>query len=48
MNGDKAKKTKEKLAVMRLRSGHLTLFWRGRQRNVPKCKTHVQSNVLAH
>ena len=55
VNSVKAKKTKEKFAVMRSRSlenlkfGHFTLlFGRGRQRNVPKCKTHVQSIVLAH
>ena len=44
------KKENEKFTVVRSRSpqnlkcGHFTLlFCRGRQRNVPKCKTHVQS-----
>ena len=53
VNGVKAKKTKEKLAVMRSRSrenlklDHFTLlFCREQQRNVPKCKTHVQSDCF--
>ena len=30
-----------------LKFGHFTLlFCRGRQRNVPKCKTHVQSDCF--
>ena len=47
------KKENEKFAVVRRRSpqnlkcGHFTLlFCRGRQRNVPKCKTHVQSDCF--
>ena len=33
----------------RLEFGHFTLlFCRGQQRNVPKCKTHVQSDCFAH
>ena len=44
MNGIKVRKKKNKFAVMRSRSlenmkfGHLLLFCRGRERNVPKCK----------
>ena len=42
----------EKFTVVRSRSpqnlkcGHFTLFCRGRQRNVPKCKTQVQSDCF--
>ena len=53
MNGIKVRKKKNKFAVMRSRSlenmkfGHFALlFCRGRQRNVPKCKTHVQSDCF--
>ena len=54
MSGFKEKKKKEKLVVMRSRSrkkpetvDYFTLlFCRGRQRNVPKCKTHVQSDCF--
>ena len=54
-NGVKVKKKKGKFAGMRSRSGenrkfsHFTLlFCRWQQRNVPKCKMHVQSIVLVH
>ena len=47
------KKENEKFTVVRSRSaqnlkcGHFTLlFCRGRRKNVPKCKTHVQSDCL--
>ena len=47
------KKENEKFTVVRSRSpqnlkcGHFTLlFCRGRQRNVPKCKTHLQSDCF--
>ena len=49
-SGVQVKKENEKFTVGRSRSpqnlkcGHFTLlFCRGRQRNVPKCKTHVQT-----
>ena len=53
-SGVQVKKENEKFTVVRLRSprnlkcGHFTLlfFHRGRQRNVPKCKTHVQSDCF--
>ena len=54
-SGVQVKKENEKFTVARSRSpqnlkwGHFTLlFCRGRQRNVAKCKTHVQSDVFAH
>ena len=47
------KKENEKFTVVRslspqnLKCGHfMLLFCRGRQRNVPKCKMHVQSNCF--
>ena len=53
IDGVKARKKKENFAVMRSRSrgnikfGHFTLlFCRGRQRNVPKWKMHVQSDCF--
>ena len=53
-SGVQVKKENEKFTVVRSRSpqnlkcGHFTLlFCRGRQRNVPKCKTHVQSDCFA-
>ena len=52
MNNVKVREYKEKCAVMRSCSrenkkfGHFTLFCWGRQRNVPKCKMHVQSNCF--
>ena len=52
-SGVQVKKENEKFTVVRSRSpqnlkcGHFTLlFCRGRQRNVPKCKTHVQSDCF--
>ena len=52
-SGVQVKKENEKFTVMRSRSpqnlkcGHFTLlFCRGRQRNVLKCKTHVQSDCF--
>ena len=52
-SGVQVEKENEKFAVVRSRSpqnlkcGHFTLlFCRGRQRNVPKCKTHVQSDYI--
>ena len=52
-SGVQVKKENEKFTVLRSRSpqnlqcGHFTLlFCRGRQRNVPKCKTHAQSNCF--
>ena len=52
-SGVQVKEENEKFTVLRSRSpqnlqcGHFTLlFCRGRQRNVPKCKTHVQSDCL--
>ena len=52
-SGVQVKKENEKLTVVRSRSpqnlkvGHFKLlFCRGRQRNVPKCKTHVQSDCF--
>ena len=49
----KLRKLNEKFTVVRSGSpqnrkcGHFTLlFCRGRQRNVPKCKTHVQSDCF--
>ena len=52
-SGVQVKKENEKFTVVRSRSsqnlkcGHSTLlFCRGRQRNVPKCKTHVQSDIF--
>ena len=52
-SGVQVKKENEKFTVVRSRSpqnlkcGHFTLlFRRGRQRNVPKCKTHVQSDCF--
>ena len=52
-NDVKVRKKKDGFAVIRSRSrenlkfGHFTfLFCRGRQRNVPKCKTHVQSDCF--
>ena len=49
----KVKKENENFTVVRLRSpqnlkcGHFTLlFCRGQPRNVPKCKTHVQSDCF--
>ena len=52
-SGVQVKKENEKFTVVRSRSpqnlkcGHFTLlFCRRRQRNVPKCKTHVQSNFF--
>ena len=51
-NGFQVKKENEKFTVVRSRSpqhlkcGHLMLFCRGWQRNVPKCKTYVQSDCF--
>ena len=52
-SGVQVKKENEKFTVVRssspqnLKNGHFTLlFCRGRQRNVPKCKTHVQSDCF--
>ena len=52
-SGVQVKKENEKFTAVRLRSpqnlkrGHFTLlFCRGRHRNVPKCKTHVQINCF--
>ena len=52
-SGVLVKKDNEKFTVVRSRSpqnlkcGHFTFFFcRGRQRNVPKCKTHVQSDCF--
>ena len=52
-SGVQVKKENEKFIVVCSRSptnlefGHFTLlFCRGRQRNVPKCKTHVQSDCF--
>ena len=52
-SGVQVKKENEKFTVVRSRSsqnpkyGHFTLlFCRGRQRNVPKCKTYVQSDCF--
>ena len=52
-SGAEVKKENEKFTVVHSRSpqnlkcGHFTLlFRRGRQRNVPKCKTHVQSDCF--
>ena len=52
-SGVQVKKENEKFTVVCSRSpqnlefGHFTLlFCRGRQRNVPKCKTHVQSDCF--
>ena len=52
-SGVQVKKENENFSVVRSRSpqnlkcGHFTLlFCRGRQRNVPKCKTHVQSDCF--
>ena len=52
-SGVQVKKENEKFTVVRSRSpqnlkcGHFTLlFCRGRQRNVPKCKTHAQSDCF--
>ena len=52
-SGAEVKKENEKFTVVRSRSpqnlkfGNFTLlFCRGRQRNVPKCKTHVQSDCF--
>ena len=52
-SGVQVKKEDEKFTVVCSRSpknlefGHLTLlFCRGRQRNVPKCRTHVQSDCF--
>ena len=46
-SGIQVKKENEKFTVVRSRSPHFTLlFCRGRQRNVPKCKTHVQSDCF--
>ena len=53
-SGAQVKKENEKFTVVLSRSpqnlkcGHFTLlFCRGRQRNVPKCKTHVQSDCFS-
>ena len=52
-SGVQVKKENEKFSVVRSRSpqnlkcGHFTLlFCRGRQRNVPKFKTHLQSDCF--
>ena len=52
-SGVQVKKENEKFIVVRsrapqsLKCGHFTLlFCRGRQRNVPKCKMHVQSDCF--
>ena len=49
-SGVQVKKENEKFTVVcwqNLECGHFTLlFWRGQQRNVPKCKTHVQSDCF--
>ena len=53
-SGVQVKRENEKFTVVLSRSpqnlkcGHFTLlFCRGRQRNVPKCKTHVQSDCFS-
>ena len=52
-SGVGVKKENEKFTVVRsrfpqtLKCGHFTLlFCRGRQRNIPKCKTHVQNDCF--
>ena len=52
-SGVQVKKENEKFTIVcscspkNLESGHFTLlFCRGQQRNVPKCKTHVQSDCF--
>ena len=52
-SGVQVKKENKKITIVRSRSpqnfkcGQFTLlFCRGRQRNVPKCKTHVQSDCF--